>query len=520
MHDPLAPLLADGVIDEILTRLKSGKEADLWLVRHRGEVVAAKVYKERKARSFKNDSAYKEGRQVRNSRTQRAMDKGSRFGQAAAEEAWKSKEADALHALHAAGVRVPRPVIFYEGVLLMELVLDPEGHPAPRLIDAHVTEEHARPLYEDLRQQAVRMLCNDLIHGDLSPYNILAGQHGPVVIDFPQVVGAAHNSQAERFFQRDLDNLRRFFEPFDHSLRAHASDAREIWRAYQRRELTPEFVPSGRVHQEGPRRDRPRDDRPREGRPPGDRPRDDRPREGRPASDRPPGDRSRDGRPPGDRPRNDRPRDGRPPGDRPRDGRPPHGRPEHGRPEQGRTEPSHAEHGRPPHGPPPGDRAASRAEAPRPADLRPPQGQRQGPPRDHPRAGAPRDQGRPPGGPPPQPRPQAGAQGPRRDGGPRGGPGRPPGGRGPAQGPAPAGSDGGRRPPDRTPRRDPPSPDIIKVVRPPAGGPPGPRDQPPRHGADGGRGGGHGPRHGGGRGGGQGGGHGGGGHGGGGGRRG
>jgi RIO kinase 1 len=145
MHDPLAPLLADGVIDEILTRLKSGKEADLWLVRHRGEVVAAKVYKERKARSFKNDSAYKEGRQVRNSRTQRAMDKGSRFGQAAAEEAWKSKEADALHALHAAGVRVPKPVIFYEGVLLMELVLDPEGHP-PQAHRRPRDEEHARPL--------------------------------------------------------------------------------------------------------------------------------------------------------------------------------------------------------------------------------------------------------------------------------------------------------------------------------------------------------------------------------------
>ncbi len=190
MMDPLAPLLADGVVDEVVARLKSGKEADLWIVRHGEELVAAKVYKARAERSFRNDVAYREGRRVRNTRTQRAMDRGSRFGQAAAEEAWKAKEADALHALHAAGVRVPKPVMFYEGVLLMELVVDASGHPAPRLIDAHVAREHAAALYADLRAQAVRMLRCDLIHGDLSPYNVLLAWNGPVVIDFPQVVGS------------------------------------------------------------------------------------------------------------------------------------------------------------------------------------------------------------------------------------------------------------------------------------------------------------------------------------------
>jgi RIO kinase 1 len=231
MADPLAPLLADGVIDEIVARLKSGKEADLWLVRHGGEIVAAKVYKAREGRSFKNNAAYKEGRQVRNTRTQRAMDRGSRFGQAAAEEAWKTKEADALHALHAAGVRVPRPVLFYEGVLLMEVVVDSHGRPAPRLVDAHVSREEAAALYADLRGQAIRMLTCDLVHGDLSPYNVLLGASGPVVIDFPQVVGAAHNRQAAHFFQRDLENLRRFFAGLDPALRAAAGDAHEIWRA-------------------------------------------------------------------------------------------------------------------------------------------------------------------------------------------------------------------------------------------------------------------------------------------------
>jgi RIO kinase 1 len=245
----LEQLLEDGVVDELLGRLKSGKEADVWLVRHRDEVLCAKVYKDRSTRSFKNNSGYKEGRAVRNSRTQRAMDRGSRFGQAAAEEAWKSAESDALHKLHAQGVRVPAPVIFYEGILLMKLVLDAEGHPAPRLIETHPTPERAGALYADLRAQAVRMLCADLIHGDLSPYNVLLGAEGPTLIDFPQVVAAAHNSTAEMFFKRDLDNLRKFFAGFDPSLHQRTGDAEEIWRAYVRRDLSPDFVPSGKVQQ-------------------------------------------------------------------------------------------------------------------------------------------------------------------------------------------------------------------------------------------------------------------------------
>ena len=242
----LEQLLEDGVIDEALGRLKSGKEADVWLVRHRDEVLCAKVYKDRQFRSFKNNSGYKEGRAVRNSRTQRAMDRGSRFGQAAAEEEWKAAESDALHKLHAQGVRVPAPVLFYEGILLMKLVLDAEGHPAPRLIDAQLNREQAGALYLDLMSQAIKMLCCELIHGDLSPYNVLLAADGPTIIDFPQVVSAAHNSTAEAFFKRDLENLRTFFAGFDPALAVRTGDAPEIWRAYVRRELEPDFVPSGR----------------------------------------------------------------------------------------------------------------------------------------------------------------------------------------------------------------------------------------------------------------------------------
>jgi len=245
MVDPLSALVSEGLV-EVVSRLKSGKEADLYLVRHAGEVVAAKIYKERQARSFHNNAAYKEGRVAGNSRTQRAMDKGTRFGRAAAEEAWKEKEAETLFKLHAAGMRVPRPVLFVEGVLLMELVIDAAGYPAPRLIDTVVPREHAAAHYADVRAQMVKMLTADLIHGDLSPYNVLLAWNGPTIIDFPQVVGAAHNQQAARFFLRDFEAIWRFFAAIDPALNARRADGEEIWRAYERRELTADFEPTGR----------------------------------------------------------------------------------------------------------------------------------------------------------------------------------------------------------------------------------------------------------------------------------
>jgi RIO kinase 1 len=265
MAGDLDTLISDGLIDEVLGRLKTGKEAEVWLVRHGDEVLAAKIYKERQVRSFKNNAGYKEGRQVRNTRTQRAIARGSKFGRESEEDAWKSAEADALYKLRAQGVRVPEPKAFYDGVLLMQLVVDGEGQPAPRLIDAHLTPEEAAAAYADLRAQVVTMLCAELIHGDLSPYNVLLGAAGPTLIDFPQVVGAAHNNLAESFFRRDLENLRTHLATIDPSLAARASDAAEIWSAYVRRDLTPDFVPTGRAPQ-GPDRQR-APDRPRQGRP-------------------------------------------------------------------------------------------------------------------------------------------------------------------------------------------------------------------------------------------------------------
>jgi len=250
--EKLQQLLDEGVIEEVFNQLKTGKEAEVWLVSHHGEPVAAKIYKAREFRSFKNDAGYKEGRQVRNTRTQRAMDKGSKFGRESSEEAWKSMESDTMFSLHAAGVRCPKPVMFYDGVLLMEVIGDAEGRVAPRLVEAAISREQAESLYVTLRQEVIKMLAEDVIHGDLSEFNILLGANGPVIIDFPQVITAAKNSQSEKYFRRDLGNLIRFFSGADPSLEGrHAGDADEIWREYVRRDLSPTFVPSGRRFQGG-----------------------------------------------------------------------------------------------------------------------------------------------------------------------------------------------------------------------------------------------------------------------------
>jgi RIO kinase 1 len=242
----LEHLEAEGVISEIIGRLKSGKEADVYVVRYGGELVAAKVYKDRAQRSFKNNAAYKEGRSVRSSRSQRAIDRGSKFGKEAAEDAWKAAEAATLYKLHSAGVRVPTPVVFLEGVLFMELVLGADGAAAPRLMDMDISAAQANAAYMDMLSQLARILSCDLIHGDLSPYNVLWSVRGPTIIDFPQVVSASHNSNSEAFFLRDARNILGHLAAIDPRLRARHGDAREIWRAYMRRELTPDFLPSGR----------------------------------------------------------------------------------------------------------------------------------------------------------------------------------------------------------------------------------------------------------------------------------
>ncbi len=240
----LQPLLEEGVIDAVVRQLMSGKEATVFVVRAGGETRCAKAYKEADRRSFRQAVDYTENRKTKNSRQARAMAKRTRFGRAAQERAWQSAEVDALHRLAAAGVRVPRPYNFHEGVLIMELVTDAEGNAAPRLNDVEFTPDEARDFHRRLIAEVVRMLCAGVIHGDLSEFNVLAGADGPVIIDLPQAVDAAGNNHAAAMLERDVANLRDFFGRWAPEILA-TRYGDEIWAAYQGGELTPDTALTG-----------------------------------------------------------------------------------------------------------------------------------------------------------------------------------------------------------------------------------------------------------------------------------
>jgi len=240
----LLPLVEEGLVDDVIRQLMSGKEAVVFVVRCGGEIRCAKVYKEANKRSFRQAVQYTEGRKVKSSRRARAMEKGSRYGREQQEEAWLSAEVDALHRLSAAGVRVPTPYNFHQGVLLMELVTDEHGHAAPRLNDVELTEDKAREYHLMLIMQVVRMLCAGLIHGDLSEYNVLVAADGPVIIDLPQAIDAAGNNSAAALLERDVANLRIWFGRFAPDLLA-TDYGSEIWSIYSSGTLTPEVVLTG-----------------------------------------------------------------------------------------------------------------------------------------------------------------------------------------------------------------------------------------------------------------------------------
>ncbi len=241
----LLPLIEDGVIDAVVRQLMSGKEAMVFVVRCGEEVRCAKVYKEADKRSFRQAVDYTENRKTKNSRQARAMAKGTRFGREAQERAWQSAEVDALYRLAAAGVRVPKPFNFHEGVLLMELVTDAHGDAAPRLNDVEFTAEEATRHHLGLVTEVVRMLSAGLIHGDLSEFNILLGADGPVIIDLPQAVDAAGNNHAQKMLERDVGNLRNFFGRFAPEILA-TDYAGEMWSLYEAGTLTPESILTGR----------------------------------------------------------------------------------------------------------------------------------------------------------------------------------------------------------------------------------------------------------------------------------
>jgi RIO kinase 1 len=241
----LQTLIDEGLIDSVQRQLMSGKEAMVFVVRCGEETRCAKVYKEATHRSFRQAVDYTENRKVKNTRQARAMAKGTRFGRQAQEAAWQSAEVDALYRLAAAGVRVPHPYNFHEGVLLMELVVNAEGEAAPRLNDVAFTPAEARKHHLTLLREVVRMLCAGVVHGDLSEFNILLAADGPVIIDLPQAVDAAGNNHAARMLLRDVDNLRHYFGRFAPELRS-TDYGPEIWTLYERGALAPDCVLTGR----------------------------------------------------------------------------------------------------------------------------------------------------------------------------------------------------------------------------------------------------------------------------------
>lgn len=240
----LQPLLDDGIIDEVVRQLKSGKEASVYVVRCGAEMRCAKVYKNLAQRSFQQRSVYQEGRKVRGSRQMRAMSKSTRYGRKEQEEAWKNAEVDALYRLVAADVRVPRPHGFFNGVLLMEMVTDTAGDSAPRLGEIELSPQQATEFHEFLIGQIVRMLCSGLIHGDLSEFNVLVGADGPVIIDLPQAVNAAGNNNAFAMLERDVNNITETLGRFAPDLLV-TQFAAEMWALFESGELKPETQLTG-----------------------------------------------------------------------------------------------------------------------------------------------------------------------------------------------------------------------------------------------------------------------------------
>ena len=244
----LQPLVDDGLVDDVIRQLMSGKEAMVFIVRCGDEIRCAKVYKEANKRAFRQAVDYTENRKTKNSRQARAMGKRTKFGRKAQEEAWQNAEVDALYRLAGAGVRVPKPYNFHEGVLLMELVTDAEGEPAARLDDVKFTEEEARFYHDALMKQVVLMLCAGVIHGDLSEFNVLVGPDGPVIIDLPQAVDAAGNNHAKSMLERDVGNLTNYFGQYAPELLA-TQYAKEIWSLYEGGKLTRDTVLTGKFEQ-------------------------------------------------------------------------------------------------------------------------------------------------------------------------------------------------------------------------------------------------------------------------------
>ena len=240
----IRPLVDNGLVDEVIRPLMSGKEADVFVVRCGSEIRCAKIYKEAEKRAFKQAVQYQEGRKVRNSRRARAMEKGSKFGREQQEEVWQSAEVSALYKLADIGVRAPKPYGCFDGVLLMELITYDGDEVAPRLNDVSMSKEQALEDHSTVMHDVMRMLCAGIVHGDLSEFNVLIDDNGPVIIDLPQAVDAAANNNAESMHRRDVSNITNYYAQFAPEL-YDSNYAPEMWALFEAGELHPDVALTG-----------------------------------------------------------------------------------------------------------------------------------------------------------------------------------------------------------------------------------------------------------------------------------
>jgi RIO kinase 1 len=237
LEDALEPFRADGLIEDVLYPIKSGKEATVYCCRAGpkldADLVAAKIYKPKAFRSFRDDSVYREGRVILDSRARRAAAKRTGFGHKVQSALWTNHEWEVLTTLHAAGADVPKPLAHSPGGILLEFIGDGDAA-APVLKEVALSAAEAEAVFDRLLDNVQLWLAYNIVHGDLSAYNVLYLAGDPVVIDFPQACDPRFNTNAFRLLTRDIENLGRYFERFGAQPRDAFGLAERYWATWER----------------------------------------------------------------------------------------------------------------------------------------------------------------------------------------------------------------------------------------------------------------------------------------------
>ena len=234
----LEPLIEDGLIEDVIRPIKSGKEAVVYCCRAPqamgGELIAAKIYRPVERRSFKRDAVYQQGRErgVRpDARTLRALGKKTAHGRVHKFSAWIAHEMRTLTLLHHAGADVPAPIDRVGPVILMEYFGDIEA-PAPVLVNVSLDQDEAARIYQQILRNVELFLANHRVHADLSAYNVLYTEARVVIIDFPQSVDPRYNDDAFDLLLRDVRNINAFFEEYSVEIVDPLQRTLDLWRRH------------------------------------------------------------------------------------------------------------------------------------------------------------------------------------------------------------------------------------------------------------------------------------------------